>query len=109
MTLAVIYVRTGERRRRDESTCLAHATTHHADVVALVVDDRGNRWPDVERMLATGEADTVIVARLADVPGPVVIVPAGACPDGVPRVAVAHPAGTSGPPGQRRPRPIRWE
>lgn len=91
----VVYLRDTEHRDRDQRRCLDYCRQRRYIVVALVVDDAdGSRWADAARMLATGEAEIIVVPDRSHLP-----------PDRIPRVEACGERGDPIP-RQRRPRII---
>lgn len=67
--LAVIYVTDNSDLERAQRECLAACRFAHHKVVGLVIDDEhGSRWADTVRMLASGEADVIMVDSLTHLP-----------------------------------------
>ncbi|HEX6498798.1 MAG TPA: hypothetical protein VF054_07160 [Micromonosporaceae bacterium] len=66
---AVIYTRAGLADAvREQRAALGLAERCGYELVALVVDPDGSRWPEVVGMLATGAVDVAVLARLTDMP-----------------------------------------
>lgn len=93
----LIYIPSGETGPAALAECLAYAEAEHPDwAFAGVI---AGHWQAVFGMLATGDADVVLVAQRADLP-----------PDRIPRVVsveeelAGRPPRDSRRPGGRRPR-----
>jgi hypothetical protein len=76
---AIIYVHAPGQARRWAALCLAHVERCGYELVSLVDDPDGHKWPDVVGMVRDGRAEVIVIAGREQLPE-----------DRVPRVEVAE-------------------